>query len=302
MRASTGSSGAVRGSCRAGEIIEGRQQATAAAQDVGLLDKAQACGGEPLAQGLGAVQAQDQDRFGRRTGRFENEGGVQQALLRGPGIRIGHGRSGRGDGAGGVSAGREGRGSGQADAGEKVLLFHVSLVEKERGQDARAQKKGSLNDRTQARRAAAPEIRPARRAARRGRGPRGPTGPSMKALPWSSSGMWTCGAAAGLHDVQRLAVALGGQQQGQGQGAGTAGILDAGGVGIAHVDHGQHVQQAARRPHQMTPLVLRRSCRTGGAACARRRCSPRAACGPRRPAAGGRCRAGAPDGCPVPGG
>ena len=33
-------------------------------------------------------------------------------------------------------------------------------------------------------------------------------------------------------------------QQGQGQGAGTAGILDAGGVGIAHVDHGQHVQQA----------------------------------------------------------
>ena len=52
------------------------------------------------------------------------------------------------------------------------------------------------------------------------------------------------GAAAGLHDVQRLAVALGGQQQGQGQGAGTAGILDAGGVGVAHVDHGQHVQQA----------------------------------------------------------
>ena len=33
-------------------------------------------------------------------------------------------------------------------------------------------------------------------------------------------------------------------QQGQGQGAGTAGILDAGGVGVAHVDHGQHVQQA----------------------------------------------------------
>ena len=52
------------------------------------------------------------------------------------------------------------------------------------------------------------------------------------------------GAAAGLHDVQRLAVALGGQQQGQGQGAGPAGILDAGGVGIAHVDHGQHVQHA----------------------------------------------------------
>ena len=114
--------------------------ATAAAQDVGLLDKAQACGGEPLAQGLGAVQAQDQDGFGRRTGRFENEGGVQQALLRGPGIRIGRGRSGRGRCR--RSIGRTGRtGSGQADAGEEVLLFHVSLVEKERGQDTRSAQK-----------------------------------------------------------------------------------------------------------------------------------------------------------------
>ena len=52
------------------------------------------------------------------------------------------------------------------------------------------------------------------------------------------------GAAAGLHDVQRLTVALGGQQQSQGQCTGAAGVFNAGGVGIAHMDHGQHVQQA----------------------------------------------------------
>ena len=163
-----------QGKLTGGEVVESRQQATAAAQDIGLFDEVQAGGRKALAQGQGAIQAQDQHGLGRRIGGFEHEGGVQQALLRGPGIRIGRDRSGRGRCRRGI--GRTGRtGSGQADAGEEVLLFHVSLVGKERDRTRGARKKGQPQ-----RPGASPadgrpkKIRPGRRAARRGRGPQDP--------------------------------------------------------------------------------------------------------------------------------
>ena len=163
-----------QGELQGGEVVEGRQQATAAAQDIGLFDEAQAGGGKALARGQGAVQAKDQDRLGRRAGRLEDEGGTQQVFLRGPVVRIGRGR--------GRCRRRVGRtggtGSGQADAGEEVLLSHVSLVGKERGQGAPGAQKKRQPRRPDAGPAGGrPEnVRPARRAARRGRGPRGPRG------------------------------------------------------------------------------------------------------------------------------
>ena len=172
MRASTGSSGAVRGSCRAGRSSKAASRRRPPHRTSACSIRRRRAGASPSRRGW----AQSRPRI--RTGSAAVPAGSKtkaecSRLSCGDQVSVSGTAGAAGDGVGGVSAGREGRGAGRLMPGRRFCCFMYLWLKRSGDRTREARKKGQPQ-RPDASRAAAPKIRPARRAARRGRGPRGP--------------------------------------------------------------------------------------------------------------------------------